>query len=134
MAFETPIVTGGLYSKSCHPGVKCKDRTYWDETLDQFRGIILPELKICPDIHESNGVWTWESFHPYSQISCCLKSFKCPNPTNQIHFQIKSHFGIKTSPLNPNICEVMGLSKYLDHGCPYRWIVMVRIESLIGFF
>ena len=132
---------------SPHFGLKCGIRdTYWDmifgpntpEYWDMF-GQNTPESKICPDINESNGVWTWESFHPYSQMGCCLKSFKCPNPTDQIHFQIKSYFGIKTSPDNPNICEVMGLStniifKYLDHRCPYRWIVMVWIESWIGFF
>ena len=62
----------------------------------------------CPLITESDGVWLWESPHPYSSLTCCLDTFKCPSPSHQIHIQIQSYFGIKTSS-NPNQCEVMGV-------------------------
>ena len=62
----------------------------------------------CPLITESDGVWFWETPHPYSSLTCCLDTFKCPNSSHQIHIQIKSYFGIKTSS-NPNQCEVKGV-------------------------
>ena len=62
----------------------------------------------CPLITESDGVWFWETPHPYSSLTCCLDTFKCPIPSHQIHIQIKSYFGIKTSS-NPNQCEVKGI-------------------------
>ena len=62
----------------------------------------------CPMITESDGVWFWETPHPYSSLTCCLDTFKCPNSYHQIHIQIQSYFGIKTSS-NPNQCEVKGV-------------------------
>ena len=66
----------------------------------------------CPMITESDGVWFWETPHPYSSLTCCLDTFKCPKSSHQIHIQIKSYFGIKTSS-NPNQCEVKGIKSFL---------------------
>ena len=63
----------------------------------------------CPLITESDGGWFWETPHPYSSLTCCLDTFKCPNSSHQIHIQIQSYFGIKTSS-NPNQCEVKGMN------------------------
>ena len=85
-----------------------------DNKEQDLFGLECPERNIfnaaaeCPLITESDGVWFWETPHPYSSLTCCLDSFKCPNPSDQIHIQIKSYFGIKTSS-NPNQCEVKGV-------------------------
>ena len=68
----------------------------------------------CPLITESDGVWFWETPHPYSSLTCCLETFTCPNSSHQIHIQIKSYFGIKTSS-NPNQCEVKGVQSYKNN-------------------
>lgn len=79
-------------------GLECPER-------NMFRLPSDPDRNKCPTIDESEGVWTWETPHPYSNLTCCLETFKCPNPSHQIHIQIKSYFGIRVSS-NPNRCEV----------------------------
>ena len=70
-----------------------------------------PDTSKCPtmnNVMESEAVWIWESPHPYSFLTCCVETLKCPVASHQIHMQIKSFFGIKTSS-NPNQCEVKGI-------------------------
>ena len=82
-------------------GLKCPEP-------NMFRPSIDPDNNYCPTIKQYNGVWIWETPHPYSHLTCCLDTFQCPNPPEQIHLQLQSFFGIKTN-LNPNQCEVKGV-------------------------
>ena len=106
-----------------------------DEEQDLF-GLECPERNMfrapsnatsqCPLIKEYEGIWLWETPHPYSSLTCCLDTFKCPDSSDQIHIQIKSYFGIQTNS-NPNQCEVKGSNHKKNYTDSKHLIVLHQI-------
>ena len=115
---EQPSVSGssessGIFGPTTGPKPATEDETQSSFGLkcpepNMFRPSIDPDNNYCPAIKQYDDVWIWETPHPYSHLTCCLDTFQCPNLSEQVHLQLQSFFGIKTS-LNPNQCEVKGV-------------------------